>query len=165
MTDIKCSSRRQEQTHDAYGSSSRFGCQRRLVLRRRSGGERRVFDLLVGLNAWGLGGSGGSGFFGDDLCEVKGLSEVGGGEEVRRKGLGGLASMTGHGYLVVPITAESQRVWKSEQNNECDWDFMGMTNKLGFFALVGHTQIQFYSRALLFRASSNSYAIFQSKKI
>ena len=58
--------------------------------------------------------------------------------------------MTGHGYLVVPITAESQRVWKSEQNNECDWDFMGMTNKLGFFALVGHTQIQFFHALFCF---------------
>ncbi|KAH1263580.1 hypothetical protein GmHk_02G005941 [Glycine max] len=70
----------QEQTHhDAYGGSSRFGCRRHLLLGRRSGGERGVFDLLGAGNGGG-GSGGGSGFFGDDLREVKGLSEFVGGE-------------------------------------------------------------------------------------
>jgi len=39
-------------------------------------------------------------------------------------------------------------MWKSEHDNkcECDWDFMGMANKLVWL----DTQIQFYSRDLIF---------------
>jgi len=54
VTDIKCS-RSSLMMHTAVqadlGGSSRLGRRRRLILGRRNGGVRGIFDLLVGRNA------------------------------------------------------------------------------------------------------------------
>jgi len=63
----------------------------------------------LGKRSGGGGGRGRSGLLGDGVCEVKGLRDVVAGENFRRKGLGGLASMTGHGYSEVREKRERER--------------------------------------------------------
>lgn len=93
---------KQKEANSRYFSSGGLLCRRLLGVRRRSGGEsdRRLFgDLFLVLGSGGGCGCGSnccifSDGGGDRLLQVKGLREVIGGENLRRNGLGGLASMT-----------------------------------------------------------------------